>query len=304
MYIEDYRYNDYQQLVLAVLSKSDKPNVELTYNEYSNHGCVNTMFDIQDLENQDNFINNGRRNIVSISMWFLALEAYINALCKVTGIIKEINIDEVINKEISGRIVFLIEELGYDKLSIQKTGVFNRVNEFRRFRNEIFHDRHAGEEIKFKMTSFSSIPIKSGQVDVFQSLIIFLEIVSLFRYSIPGLDLMPNIAVGNESELRFAKLDEVYSRFLGPFFLQVLNKRNLETKLELSLNLCQLYSSNIFKLGEIVPLIKVQQDEKYFIQNLEKTNFGKELYDNILKPEFSTKEITFITDELQKVLKK
>ncbi|MFV8376012.1 hypothetical protein [Flavobacterium sp. LB1P71] len=104
MHIEDYRHNDYQQLVLAVLSHSHKSNIELTYNEYSNHGFANTMFDIQDLENQDNYINNGRRNIVSVSMWFLALEAYINAICKVTCIIKQLNIDEVINKEISERI--------------------------------------------------------------------------------------------------------------------------------------------------------------------------------------------------------
>jgi len=66
MHIEDYRQNDYQQLILAVLSQPDKSNIELTYNEYSNHAFANTMFDIQDLENQDNFINNGRRNIVSV----------------------------------------------------------------------------------------------------------------------------------------------------------------------------------------------------------------------------------------------
>ena len=303
MHIEDYRHNDYQQLVLAVLSHPNKSNIELTFNEYSNHGFVNTMFDIQDLENQDNFIHNGRRNIVSVSMWFLALEAYINSLCKVTCIIKQKNIDDVINTEISGRIVFLIEELGYNKLLIQKTGIFNRVNEFRKFRNEIFHDRHSGEEIKFKKTLFSSKPNRSSQVDVFQSLKIFLEVASLFRYSIPGLDLMPNIAIGNENELRFVKLDQVYSRFLAPFFQRVLIKKNLKTKLELSYTLNQLNTSNIFKLGEIVIIMKVHQDEKYNISNLEKTNLGDELYKLILNSEFSTVGLNFITDELRNIMK-
>jgi hypothetical protein len=254
------------------------------------------MHDIQDLENQDNFINNGRRNIISVSMWFLALEAYINALVKVVGIIKGINVEEIIKKEIVGRIVFLIEELGYDKLAIQKTGIFNRVTEFRIFRNEIFHDRHSGEELKFKKTLFSSIPNRGGQVDAFQSIQIFLEIASLFRYSIPRLDLMPNIAIGNIKELKFAKLDNIYSRFLGPFFQRVLNKRNLETKLDLSFTLYQLKPSAIFKNGEIVPVIKIQQDEKYQILNLEKTNLGEELYNLIVNSDDSTVGLKFIND--------
>jgi hypothetical protein len=301
MHIEDYRQNDYQQLVLVVLSHPHKSTIELTYNEYSNHGFANTMFDIQDLENQNNYINNGRRNIVSVSMWFLALEAYVNAICKITCIIKQLNIDEVINKEISARIVFLIEQLEYNKLNIQKTGVFNRVNEFRKFRNEIFHDRHAGQEIKFKNTLFSSIPNRGSQIDVFQSLKIFLEIASLFRYSIPGLDLMPNIAIGNEKEIKFTKLDQIYSRFLAPYFQRVLIKRNLKTKLELSFTLYELSSSNIFNLGEIVIIMKVQQDEKYSISNLEKTNLGEELYNLIFNSEFTTVAENFVTDELRSI---
>lgn len=296
MYLEDYRHNDYQLLFLTVLSYSNNPQVELTYNEYSNHGFTNTMYDIQDLENQDNFINNGRRNTLSISMWFLALEAYINALCKVTAIIKQISVDEIIKKEISGRIAFLIDELGYDKMTIKKTGVFNRVNEFRRFRNEIFHDRHSGEELKFEKTLFSSIPIRSGQVDVFQSLQIFLEVASLFRFAIPGLDLMPNIAVGNETELKFEKLDTIYIRFLAPFFKRVLIKRNLEIELELSFTLYQLDPSEIFKVGEIIPITKILQDEKYNISNLEKTNLGEELYNLILNSSETTTGMNFVKD--------
>lgn len=79
--LEDYRSNDYLQLAFTVLSDSSKPTIELTYNQYAVHGFYNTMYDIQDLENQQEYINNGRRVSVSISMWYLALEAYINSLC-------------------------------------------------------------------------------------------------------------------------------------------------------------------------------------------------------------------------------
>ncbi|RYJ40738.1 hypothetical protein NU08_0175 [Flavobacterium anhuiense] len=262
------------------------------------------MFDLQDLENEDNFINNGRRNTLSISMWFLALEAFVNALCKVTGIIKNHkNIDEIIRKEISGRISFLIEELGYDSMKIKKTGIYGRVNEFRMFRNEIFHDRNSGEKIVFKKTLFSSTPNRSNQVDVFQSLQIFMEVASLFRHSIPGLDLMPNIALGNQSVLKFEKLDTVYSRFLAPFFLRVLIKRNLTTKLKLELTLYQLSSSTIFKIGEIVPIQKILQDQEYKIEKLKKTNLGEELYNLILESNESTIGMNFLTEEFSKLSK-
>lgn len=304
MNIEDYRNNDYQLLVLTVLSFPDEPYVELTFNQHANHGFQNTLSDVQDLENEDNFINNGIRNTVSISMWFLALEAFINALCKITCIIKQLdNIDEIIRKEISGRISFLLEELGYDSMKVKKTGVFNRVNEFREFRNEIFHDRHAGKKITFKKTSFSSVPNRSNQVDVFQSLQIFIEITSLFRYSIPGLDLMPNIALRNQTILKFEKIDIVYSKFLAPFFLRVLNKRNLSTKLELELTLYQLSPSLIFKIGEIVPIQKILQNEEYKIEKMEKTNLGLELYNLILDSKESTNGMNFLTEEFSKSYK-
>lgn len=294
MYLEDYRHNDYQLQFLSIVSYKSSPQIELTYNEYSNHGFVNTMLDIQDLENQDNFINRGRRNTLSISMWFLALEAYINALCKITAIIKKKNADEIIRKEIAGRIAFLVDELGYDKMKVRKTGIYNRVNEFRRFRNEIFHDRHSGENLKFEHTLFSPIPIRGNQVDVFQSIQIFLEIVSLFRYSIVGLDMMPNIAIGNEAKLKFEKLDTMYSVFLAPYFQRVLDKLNLKIKLQLSFKLYQLEPSSIFKAGEILPMIKVLQDEKYNISNLTKTNLGEDLYNSALNSDSSTIGMNFV----------
>ena len=150
---------------------------------------------------------------------------------------------------------------------------------------------------------FSSIPNRGSQIDVFQSLKIFLEIASLFRYSIHGLDLMPNIAIGNEKEIKFAKLDNIYSRFLAPYFQRVLIKRNLKTKLELSFTLYELKTSTIFNLGQIVILMKIKQDEKYNISNLEKTNLGEELYKLIFNSEFSNVAENFITNELRNITK-
>lgn len=284
-FIEDYRNDDYLNVVLFILSFKNKPQIELTYNEYSNHGFYNTISDIGDLENGKNFINKGKRTSVSISMWYLSLEAYVNSICKTVGIIKSIEIKGIIKKEISGRIRFLIDELGFEnrKLEIKKTGIFNRVNEFREFRNEIFHDRNFGTKMSFNKTIFYEYPNQCNQIDTLQAIKIFIEIVDLFRFSIPGLDLMPNIAIGNNKVFHFEKLDILFKNIISPFFKKVLEKRELETNFDLSIqNHLKLPMSNIFNMGEIVPAIKGKQDGKYKNTTDENTNIGGEIYNTVL----------------------
>jgi len=81
-----------------------------------------------------------------------------------------------------------VEELG-------RTGIAAKVHEFSIYRNEIFHDRSLGKKLKFYKTVFSPLSVESNHVDALQGLRIFLELASFLRYSIPGLDTMPDIAM-------------------------------------------------------------------------------------------------------------
>ena len=149
-----------------------------------------------------------------ISLWFLALESFVNSLCKVASLIKDDNFKEIAKQDLSSRLTYAIISLNYNEIEIKKSGIYNRINEFKTFRNELFHDRNIGSEVVLKKTNFSTNPILSNQVDVFQSLIIYLEVALLFRFSIPGLDLMPNISIGNSSVFHFDKLDILYNEYL------------------------------------------------------------------------------------------
>lgn len=301
-HLEDFRLNEYLVTYLMLMSDSNNPKVEMTYNDYTNHAFYGTSYDLQDLENEKNFINNGRRVLPTISLWYLSLEAYINALCKITCLTLNADPEPLLNKDIGSRLSYLMTALEYDDMAIKRTGIYNRLNDFRQFRNELFHDRNTGDQIVFKKTNFSAVPIMSNQVDIFQALLIFLEIAVLFRFCIPGIDLMPNIAMGNSQVLHFDKLDLLYAKYLRPNFEAVLAKHSLSTQLDLNTLQFQLLpQSGIFNQGEIVVIGRIEQEERFKHSiNQSTTTIGRDLYNQIVKdynlPHGHNSNLNFIID--------
>jgi hypothetical protein len=286
--LEDFRLNEYLMPKLVLLNSSPADGIEMSYTMYALHAFHNTYQDIQDLEQQSTFVNNGKRSSISIALWFLALESLINCLCKIAC--QKENKDfsrDLGGKSISTRLDFVFNTYNVDGLALKQTGLVTRINEFLQFRNEIFHDRNFGEQLKFSKTNFSTLPFYNNQVDVFQSLLIFLEIACALRYIIKELDLMPNISIANQDVLIFEKLDTLYLILLRPYFEKVLAKHNLTT--QLNLDISKFYSqkpneNDYFKRGEVVPVFRLMQENK-FKHNLsqEDTNIGVELYNQVVE---------------------
>lgn len=301
-HLEDFRLNQIFETYLMIMSLPDHPRFEMTYNTYSIHGFYNTSDDLNDLENSKNYINNGRKVLPCILLWFLALESFINSLCKVASLIKDDNFKEVAKQDLSNRLTYAITSLTYNEVEIKKSGIYNRINEFKTFRNELFHDRNIGSEVVLKKTNFSTNPILSNQVDVFQSLIIYLEVALLFRFSIPGLDLMPNISIGNSNIFHFDKLDTLYKEYLVKYLQANLNKHGLTTKLDLSIDqFPSLPPSTLFSKGEVVVIGRVEQEEKFkHPLNQTDTSLGRTLYHNQVKsynlPDGHTGNLNFVVD--------
>ncbi len=300
--LEYFRLNEYLGTYLFLNNNRIEDKFEMSYNDYSIHAFYSTSDDLSDLENEKNFINNGRRTVISISLWFLALESFINSICKITCLAKSIDFKPISKKDLGSRLTFLIDTLKYDELTIKKTGIYGRINEFKQFRNELFHDRNLQNEIEFKKTNFSSVPLKSNQVDTFQALLIYLEVALLFRYCIPGIDLMPNISIGNSQVLHFDKLDILYKNYLANYFKEILGKHNLSTDLDLSItDYTALRVSTIFIEGEIGVMGRIEQAEefKYPINQL-KTQIGQNIYHKIINdynlPTGHTSGLNFIID--------
>lgn len=285
--LEDFRLNEYLIPHLCFAKGKPEDGVEMSYNLYANHAFYSTYSDIYDLESQNTFVNNGRRSGVSVALWFLSMESLITSLCKIACKKEKIDFSkELSGRNVGGRLEFVFETYQMDGIALKKAGLVNRINEFLQFRNEIFHDRNFGENISFKKTMFSSQPFFSNQVDVFQALLIFLETAAALRYAIKELDLMPNISIGNNHVLIFEKLDTIYEVFLRPYFLEVLQKHNLTTQLDLDVSGFITYGENsndYFKRGEIVSIVRhVQKEEYKHTLNTQSTNLGTDLYNQMV----------------------
>lgn len=285
--LEDFRLNKYLAPFLALPRFGTDKAVEMSYSIYAIHAFYSTIEDVKDLEQQDTFVNNGRRSNISIALWFLALESFVNCVCKIVCLRQDQNFTkELSTKSISKRLGFLFDTFSVEGEAMRKSGLIARVNEFLQFRNEIFHDRNNGEEIHFHKTNFSSRPFFSNQVDVFQSILIFIEVSCGLRYVINGLDLMANISIGNNEVLIFDKFDNLYNTFLKPFFVQVLAKHELVTNLNLDIDHYYQpapYSNTFFKIGEVLPVFQRQQETEFIHPlNKEKTAIGAGLYASLI----------------------
>ncbi|MGF7042639.1 hypothetical protein [Mucilaginibacter lappiensis] len=303
--LEGFRTNKYLIPYLSLQRYGPEKAIEMSYTLYAIHAFYSTMEDIKDLEQQSTFVNNGRRSNVSIALWFLALESFVNCIGKIVCLRNSQDFTkDWSGKSIARRLGFLLDTFPVEGEVLRKSGVIARVNEFLQFRNEIFHDRNVGDDIVFHKTNFSSRPYFNNQVDVFQALVIFIEICCGLRYVINGLDIMPEISIGNHDLLIFDKLDKLYNSFLKPFFIEALAKHNLTTTLDLNIDdyfQPSQYSNIYFGMGEILPVFQYQQNSDYTHPlSQEKTTIGAALYAEVIaaygKPPGHYDSMHFIID--------
>ena len=285
--LEDFRLSQYliPYLILPTIGPTEK--VEVSFNYYADHAFYSTLQDLSDLETQTTFVNNGRRSIISISLWFLTLESFVNCLCKICCLKQGTDFRKYSGKLISARLDYVFEQFNIDKLSIQKSGLISKIKDFQEFRNDIFHDRNAGTPKKWKICNFSPIPFYNNQVDIFQSLLVFLEVACGLRYCLRELDLMPNISIGNSDVFFFERMDKMYSSVLRPTFEGILKKQNLKTALDLNIdhfNQPLPNSNEYFKRGEVLVVSQIAQDDEFkHPLNATPTKIGQDLYNALVK---------------------
>ncbi|OQP60425.1 hypothetical protein A3860_34170 [Niastella vici] len=288
MLLEHFRH-DPVGLPLFSLTKSKKAGdtIQASYIDYVFRAFYLTMQDLEQLEMaKGELVPDGRNSIVATSLWFLGLESYLNTLLKLTcGHVNE-EFAKYKVKNLTEKLTALLILLQVDDLPVKRTGVYNRIHEFTTFRNEVFHDRNVGSPVKFSKTMFSEIPINCNLVDVMQGLLIFLEVAALLRFSLSGLDTMPDIFIHVSNKAFTKKLDVLYSDLIRPSFEAVLAKHQLSTHLNLMINNCGPLSSSIFSYGDITAKIVADSPpEYYFPLNPENTSICSELMIKIVSAE-------------------
>ena len=288
MMLEHFRYDPIGLPLFSLTNKAQvKKSIQASYIDYAFRAFYLTMQDIEQLEmTRGDLVPDGRNSIVAVTFWFLGLESYINTLLKLTCFHENDNFNKYKIKSLTEKFSALFTLLRLDSLPVKKSGVHNRLHEFTVFRNDVFHDRNVGQPIKFNKTSFSEIPINCNLVDVIQGLFIFLEITSLLRRCISGLDTMPDIMIHVKNKMFSKKLDILFGNLIKPSFEAVLAKHKLQTSLNLNGRFPESLESIIFNRNEVNATIIVDSPSQYYFQlNSDQTSICSDLLLKIVDAE-------------------
>jgi hypothetical protein len=270
--------------ILFALGPRDKPvvlaqSVQTNYPNYVLRAFYLMMEDIQELEySKGEIVPGGRNAIVASTYWFLSLESYISTLLKLTCLRLNKGFKVYNPKKPAEKLSALLELLAIDSVPIKKSGLYNRINEFTTFRNEIFHDRNAGQEVKFSKTLFCRFPIQCNLIDTLQGLLIVLETNHLLRLSVAGLDTMPAVLIHQQNKAFHRKLDVLFEAVIKPSVKEILAKHKLATNLDLDMTFPAAQRSDVFSKTETgAYMISDSPDNFKFALNPETTNisFGK-----------------------------
>lgn len=249
--------------------------VAVTYPDYCIKAFYMTCESLEQLEMSKTMINPGNKSLLAVGMWFISVEAFVNTLLRIACRFRNDSFDELKKRDIEARLSSLLEVLGVDKKAFYTSGIFQRFEEFKAFRNKMFHDRTGETELVFNKTKFSSIPHQANQVDAVQAAIIALEVFYAFRYVHARLDLMPDIFVQKDDSFGHVKFDLLYNQLLRPFFDGVLVKHKLTSDLMLAPTLMELDVSGIAGAGDVGIVIKAVQEDKFkFLPNEQDTSIG------------------------------
>jgi hypothetical protein len=283
--LEELRANDIGSIKAWVvpLGDTEQAMTHLTFPSFCTNAFYLSAQQIEHLEFSSNVLHQGNSVQAAVGMWFISIESFINSLLRICCLLKNQaqSFDHLKTKDFGARVSELLNLLEIDRLPFYR-GPFQRLEEFKTYRNELFHDRTTDRLLTFNKTSFSGNPMYANQVDIMQAALIATEVFQSFRYVISGIDLMPQVHVNKESSFFYLGADDLFLRVLKPHFESSLRKHSLTSTIELDLAVTSLEKSRISLKGEVQIIIKHLADERYsHTPSQEKTVIGKTLFDTI-----------------------
>ena len=260
---------------ITTLGNGPEAMAQLTYLQFAHLAFYYSAQQIEQLEVSTDQINQGNATQTAVGLWFISIEAYINSILRVACLVKSLSFEKFKKKDLGQRIKAIFDVLEVNRNPFY-AGTFQKLEEFKCYRNELFHDRTNDKPMQFHRTVFSQNPMYANQVDVMQSAVIALETYQSFRYVLPKIDLMPQIMVTKEDSFFFAKIDELYDEVLKPYFLSVLAKHSLTSSVELESSVNAIEESTPLSKIPIKILIKAIPSPKYrFTASKESTQIGR-----------------------------
>jgi hypothetical protein len=177
------------------------------------------------------FIGANSYVVPTIGLWFQAMESYISTAHKVAQLDANLRgtTPALESKTLPSKFAAIEEHFGAALPGPDKPRL--AFIEFCTLRNMLFHDLIGVKRPEFHHTFFAPAVENINEVDLFQSLIIAVDVFTYFRRLFPAADLMPSIAIQGAQE----KLDVLTEEILFPAFTDLLAAKGLTTDLSLVL---------------------------------------------------------------------
>jgi len=284
VYLEEYRNNDLEK---RALSLSTKPVIFIytNYNENAVSAYIETGRNITELETSVDSINNGSNCSPAISGWYLSLASFLNTLLKVLCIKTQRDYTKIRSLSLAHQYLLILEisevevEVSHDQELCQK------LEDFELLYHNLPYTLFDNEAINYKKANFSKLPINANQIDVFQSLLIALEVFEKLRFIISGLDLMPNISIITYGKnVVYEKLSVLRDKVLTPAFKDILIKYKLKTQLNISAKYPNYQVSSLFQIHQVYALSKYQEHDQYKLKTSPTaTNILQSFYNVFMK---------------------
>jgi hypothetical protein len=284
MRLEDFRKDNIGQIYAWFPQKGNDESSMLliTYPYYAIKAFYFSCQNLEQLEQSKGMINRGNVSISAIGFWFLAVEAFVNTLLKIACFLENRDFKEFRGKDVGSRLSLVFDLLKIGKQDFYRSGILPRLEEFKIFRNEVFHDRFFDSEVQFHKTSFSPVPYLANQVDVVQASIIALEIFQAFRFVYSGLDLMPDIFIQKNSSFGFIKYDFLFREVILPLFSKSLSKHSLITDLTIGPIGISLPESSMLRKGDVHIIIRAfHKEDTFYSANDIETSIGVDLFNKV-----------------------
>lgn len=283
MKLENLRHNKIGTISAWLPRLGDGPQstTHLTFPHFATNAFYFSAQQIEQLELTRAIIHQGNAVQNTIGLWFIAIESYINSILRISCLLSNKSFEDYRNKDFGPRVSALFDILDIDRTPFYK-GSFQRLEEFKRYRNELFHDRTNDKPLVFQKTLFSGNPMYANQVDVMQAAVIALEVFEAFRHVIAGLDLMPQVQIKKEVSFFYLPIDQLYGRVLRPYFDKVLEKHSLSSSIDLSVRMSLLDVSRLAKPNDVKVIVKAVPDNKFsHPASQQQTKYGEALWDAI-----------------------
>lgn len=179
----------------------------------------------------------GREVFGAITLWYIALEHYIQLIYQFSQDNKHPNVEEESDERpppMDKQFKRIYNNFFNCSIDSNPTGasIAPCLTDFRKYRNNLLHGVHdsTNNNSKYAVMKFSTPIEYTNELDLMKCIKVSVDAMVFYSNIIQGLDILPQVQVGVDHK----RIDELYNNLLLPCFTEILDKINLDTRFNLN----------------------------------------------------------------------